>query len=63
MIINLSRQFYFGRDENEYKRHICFKTGVKVSDVCLVLNVSIKDKEEKVDKVNKHKVDGFNRMM
>jgi hypothetical protein len=56
MIINLSKHFYFNRDENEYKGMYIF-TNIKSkeghSDVCLELTVSVNEQEEKVYRVNK----------
>jgi hypothetical protein len=56
MIINLSRRFYFSRDENEYKGMYVFtnrKSEEGHSDVCLELTVSVNEQEEKVYRVNK----------
>jgi hypothetical protein len=56
MIINLSKQFYFNRDENEYKGMYVFtnsKSEEGHSDVCLELTVSVNEQEAKVYRVNK----------
>ena len=55
MIINLSKQFHFSRDENEYKGMYVFKNhrSEERNDLSLVLNVSVNNKEEKVYEVNK----------
>lgn len=56
MIINLSKRFYFNRDENEYKGMYVFtnhKSEEGHSDVCLEMTVSVNEQEEKVYRVNK----------
>jgi hypothetical protein len=56
MIINLSKPFHFHRDENEYSGQYLFRNNKNregSNDVCLVLNVSVNEKEEKVYEVNK----------
>jgi hypothetical protein len=56
MIINLSKQFYFSRDDNEYKGKYVFtnnKSEEGHSDVCLEMTVSVNEQEEKVFRVNK----------
>jgi hypothetical protein len=56
MIINLSKRFQFSRDENEYSGRYIFtnnKSSDGQSDVCLEMNVSVNENEEKVYRVNK----------
>jgi hypothetical protein len=56
MIINLSKLFHFRRDENDYKGVYVFKNNKSEdgrNDVCLVLTVSVNEKEEKEYQVNK----------
>lgn len=56
MIMNLSKPFHFRRDQNEYKGAYLFRKNKNQdgkSDVCLVLNVSVNEKEEKVYEINK----------
>jgi hypothetical protein len=56
MIINLSKRFHFSRNENEYQGKYIFTNNKSVdgqSDVCLQLNVSVNEKEEKMYRVNK----------
>ncbi len=56
MIINLSKHFYFNRDEKEYKCKYVFtniKSGDGHNDLRLELTVSVNDQEEKVYQVNK----------
>jgi hypothetical protein len=56
MIINLSKRFQFSRDENEYSGRYIFtnnKSENGKSDVCLELNFSVNEKEEKMYRVNK----------
>ena len=56
MVINLSKRFYFSRDENEYKGMYVFtnnKSEEGRSDVCLEMTVSVNEKEEKVYRVIK----------
>ena len=56
MIMNLSKPFHFQRDKNEYSGRYLFR---KISNeegrtgVCLVLNVTVNDKEEKVYEIDK----------
>ena len=54
--MNLSKPFHFRRDQNEYKGLYLFKSNKNQADnngVCLVLNVSVNEKEEKVYEINK----------
>jgi hypothetical protein len=56
MIMNLSKPFHFRRDQNEYRGKYLFRKNKSrdgISDVCLVLNVSVNEKEEKVYEINK----------
>jgi hypothetical protein len=56
MIMNLSKLFHFRRNQNEYKGMYVFKSNKSEdgnNDVCLVLNVSVNEKEEKVYEINK----------
>jgi hypothetical protein len=56
MIMNLSKPFHFHRDKNEYRGNYLFrrnKSQGDLSDVCLVLNVSVNEKAEKVYEMNK----------
>lgn len=56
MILNLSKFFHFSRDSNEYKCSYVFKSnkdGAGTTDVRLVLNVSVNEKEEKLYELNK----------
>jgi len=56
MIMNLSKSFHFHRDQNEYRGKYLFRKNTnKDGDncVCLVLNVSVNEKEEKVYEVDK----------
>ena len=56
MIMNLSKSFHFHREQNEYRGNYLFpKNSNQDGDngVCLVLNVSVNDKEENVYEVNK----------
>ena len=56
MIMNLSKSFHFHREQNEYKGNYLFRKNSNQdgdNGVCLVLNVSVNDKEENVYEVNK----------
>jgi hypothetical protein len=56
MIMNLSKSFHFHRHQNEYRGNYLFRKNTNQdgdNGVCLVLNVSVNDKEEKVYEVNK----------
>jgi len=53
MIMNLSKSFHFHRDENEYRGNYLFRKNTNQDGVCLVLNVSVNDKKEKLYEVNK----------
>jgi hypothetical protein len=56
MIMNLSKSFHFHRDENEYKGNYLFRKNTNQdgdNGVCLVLNVSVNNKKEKLYEVNK----------
>jgi len=56
MIMNLTKSFHFHRDQNEYRGNYLFRRNKNEdgdNGVCLVLNVSVNEKEEKVFEVNK----------
>jgi hypothetical protein len=56
MIINLSKPFNFRRDEDEYRCTYIFQNNKDQNgnnNVCLVLKVSVNEKEEKEYQVNK----------
>ena len=53
MIMNLLKSFHFHRDENEYRGNYLFRKNNNQNGVCLVLNVSVNDKKEKLYEVNK----------
>lgn len=56
MIKNLSKPFHFHRGQNEYSGQYLFRNNKNQEgskDVCLVLNVSVNEKEEKVYEINK----------
>jgi hypothetical protein len=56
MIMNLLKPFHFRRDQNEYTGNYLFRRNTNEdgnNDVCLVINVSVNEKEEKLYEVNK----------
>jgi len=56
MIMNLSKPFHFHRDQNEYRGNYLFRKNTNNDGdkgVCLVLDVSVNNKEVKVYEVDK----------
>jgi len=56
MIINLSKQFHFSRNDNEYEGMYIFKNNKSENfnkDVCLELEFSVNGNEPKVYQINK----------
>jgi hypothetical protein len=56
MIINLSKLFHFRREDNDYKGMYVFKNNKSEdghNDICLVVTVSVNEKEEREYQINK----------
>ncbi len=56
MIMNLLKSFHFHRDQNDYRGNYLFRKNKNQdgdNGVCLVVNVSVNDRKEKLYEVNK----------